>query len=178
MYAIKDDKQVCAWELGAGTEMEKKMILYKRIVSHPDGVYELFSQEALKEKGETAHTGDFFKVDDSGFPYPIKRSWFLQNHKHLKDDMYQQISKPIKIWRYGEAISEEIQFLLDKGLLSFHPEDPKHYYSAFIWGTEENAADDAIIALFDVERAKGGIITDINFNFIEKEYFEAHYDVL
>ena len=63
-FAVKTATRVRAWELGAGSDMEKEMIRVGKIIAHPDGVYEVFSQESTEGKGQMAHAGDYFKVDD------------------------------------------------------------------------------------------------------------------
>ena len=177
-FAVKADTRVRAWELGAGSEMEKQMLLQRRIVAHPGGVYELFSQEAPEGKGQMAKAGDYFKVDDKGFPYPNARAYFLKNHRHLEGDWYQQAAKPMKIWHRGDPMCEEIRFLLDRGILFFHPENPARFFSAFLWDTEETAPDDAVILFYAVERDPEGNITGINFNFIVHDYFQKYYRVV
>ncbi len=39
-------------------------------------------------------------------------------------------------WREGEPESEEILYLLEKGILKIHPDHPKQYFSASLWDTE------------------------------------------
>ena len=174
-YAVKISKRVRAWELGAGSDMEREMIRQGKIALRPGGLYELFSQEAPEGKGQVAQAGDFFKVDDKGFPYPNAREFFLREHRRLEGDWYEQAAKPMKIWRKGDPECGEIRFLLDRGLLRFHPEDPEHYFSAFLWDTEERAPEDAVVMFFAVERDEGGNITGVNFNFIVRDYFEKFY---
>ena len=177
-FAVKTNTRVQAWELGAGSDMEKEMIRRGKIAAHPDGTYELFSQEASEGKGQFAKAGDFFKVDDKGFPYPNERAFFLKNHRCLGGGWYEQAAKPLKIWRKGEPECEEIRFLLDRGILFLHPEDPRRYFSAFLWDTNETAPEDAVIVFFAVERDPAGNITGINFNFVVKDYFEKNYRVI
>ena len=177
-YAIKENARVQAWELGTGSAMEQEMICLGKIIARPDGVYEVFSQEATNGRGEMARAGDFFKVDDRGFPYPNGRVFFLQNHEHLREDWYLQKTKPLKIWQKDDPDCEELRFLLDRGLLSLHPETPERYYSAFVWGTQETAPSDAVLAFYHVDRDPEGIITGIEFNFIVRDYFEKYYRVL
>ena len=177
-YAVKIKTRVQAWELGAGTDRERDMIRQKKIVAHPDGTYELFSQEATGEKGQMAKAGDYFKVDDRGFPYPNERAFFLQSHRHLTGDWYEQLVRPVKFWRKGDPVCEEIRFLMDRGILRVHPEDPKRYFSAFLWGTEETAPEDAVIVFFSVEKDAAGSIAGVEFNFVVSYYFQQNYRVL
>lgn len=176
-YAIKHNTKCQAWELGSGSEMEQSMISQGRICAHPNGVYEIFSLEAQDGKGQIAKAGDYFKVEYRGWPQPCNREWFLQNHKHLEGDWYKQIAKPLKIWRKDDPELEEIRFLREKGILQFHPEDPERYFTAFLWNTEETAAQDAVIVFFDVKRDSDGKIEKINFNFVDAEYFQNNYSL-
>lgn len=87
----KHGKTVRAYELGAGTEAEQRMMAESKMLAHSDGSYELFSQET-DEHGERAKAGDFFKIDSSDQPYPNARAYFLSNHKPLDEpDTYEQI---------------------------------------------------------------------------------------
>ena len=177
-YAIKTATRIQAWELGAGSDMEEEMLRRKKIIKHPDGAYELFSLEATEGKGQIARLGDFFKVDDRGFPCPNERSFFLQNHQHLEDDWYLQTAHPLKIWRLGDPECEEIHFLQDNGSLQICPENPQRCFSAFLWGTTETAPADAIIIFYDVVQNPEGNITSVDFNFVDSGYFDTHYQVL
>ena len=175
MYAIKINTKCQAWELGSGSKMEREMISKGKICLHPDNTYEIFSLEAQGGKGQIAKAGDYLKVDFRGWPQPCKREWFLENHQLLEGDWYRQLAKPLKIWRKGDPESEEIRFLLEKGLLQFHPENPDRYFSAVLWDTEETAACDAVVVFFEVKRDGEGKIAEINFNFVDAEYFRGNY---
>ena len=141
-YAIKKNTKRQAWELGAGSDMEKQLIETGKLVAHPDGIYEVFTKEATEGKGQIANAGDFFKVDTEGYPSPCERNWFFANHKHVEGDWYEQVAKPLKIWRKDDPESEEIKFLIDSGALNIHSEDLNKYYSAYLWGTMETAASE------------------------------------
>ena len=78
IYVRKKNVRVQAWELGAGSETEKRMIQARKIIPHPDGTYEVFSQECKNGKGQIANAGDYFKVDATGSPYPNERAFFLR----------------------------------------------------------------------------------------------------
>lgn len=89
-----------------------------------------------------------------------------------------QIAKPLKIWRKGDSESEEIRYLLEKGILKIHPENPDRYFSASLRETEESAACDAVIVFFDVKRGAEGKIERINFNFVDAECFQNNYSLM
>lgn len=177
-YAIKTDASVRAWELGAGSDMEKKMISLGKIIARPGGIYELFSQEAAEGKGQVARAGDFFKVDDSGYPYPNRREYFLANHRPVEGDLYEQIARPLPVWRSGDPETEEIRYLLDNRILSIHPGEPQRFFTARIWETDESAPFDAVIVFFGIERDSEGRITGVNFNFVRHDYFMRYYRLL
>ena len=177
-FAIKTATRVQAWELGAGSDMEKEMLRNGKIIAHADGTYEIFSKEATGDKGQIARGGDYFKVDERGFPCPNQREFFLQNHQHLEDDWFVQTARPLKIWRLGDPECRELRFLLDKGLLSIHPEDPEHCFISSQWGTTETAAADAVIVFYRVEADSKGEISETDFNFVDAEYFSTHYQIL
>lgn len=177
-WAKKRLVRLHAWQLGKDTPMEKKMIMEGRIVKREDGCYEVFSLEATGPVGEIAQPGDYFKVDSTGYPYPNGKSFFEKKHRQIEEDWYEQISEPVQIWSANDSMCEEIQFLLSTGQLSIHPDDPTHYYSAKLWGTEETAAKDAVIVFYEIERDGEGIIQDINFNFVERSVFENTYELL
>ncbi|MBO2517488.1 MAG: hypothetical protein CW338_09520 [Clostridiales bacterium] len=177
-HAIKINTKVRAWELGAGTDMEREMTAQGRIVPFPDGTYEVFSQETTEGKGQVARAGDFFKVDDSGYPYPNERECFLASHRPAGDGWYEQTARPLLIWRRGDPETEELRYLLDNGMLSLHPETPQRFFTARLWDTEETSPCDSILVFFDVERDGKGGITGIDFNFIIRGYFERNYRLL
>ena len=113
-YAVKESSRVQAWELGSGSVMEQEMIRCGKIVARPGGIYEVFSREATGKTGQIAAAGDFFKVDDYGFPHPWRRAAFLQQHQALEEDWYQEAARQVKIWRLADPVCEEIRFLLDR----------------------------------------------------------------
>ncbi|MBR4344055.1 MAG: hypothetical protein IKP88_15380 [Lachnospiraceae bacterium] len=177
-YAIKENIKCQAWELGIGSEMEKQMVQCGKIRILSNGEYELFSLEATEGKGQIAKAGDFFKVEYRGWPQPCERNWFLKNHKHIEDDWYEQVAKPLKIWRKDDPKSEEIRYLLDNGMLHISPEDPDKYFSASLWGTEETAASDATVVFYSVKKDENENITAVEFNFVDAEYFSKYYRII
>ncbi len=177
-YAVKESSRIQAWELGAGSVTEQEMIRCGKIVPCPGGIYEIFSREATGKKGQIAAAGDFFKVDDYGSPHPWRRAAFLQQHQPLEEDWYQEAARQVKIWRLTDPVCEEIRFLLDRGILRVNPEDPEHCFTALIWGTEETAASDAVVVIFDTDRDAEGCVAGVHFNFIEIGYFNKYYRVI
>jgi len=177
-YAVKKVTKRQAWELGAGSDMEKELILRGKILELSDGRYEVFSLESTEGKGEIAFAGDFFTVDSRGFPSPSKRSWFLDNHKHLEGDWYIQDAKPLMIWCKEDPETEEMRYIIDSGKLHINTDDTGRCFSAELWGSTETAPSDAVIVFYEVARDEEGQITDVDFNFVDREYFENNYRVI
>ena len=177
-YAVKESSRIQAWELGAGSVTEQEMIRCRKIVPRPGGIYEIFSREATGKTGQIASAGDFFKVDNYGFPHPWRKAAFLQQHQFLEGDWYQEAARRVKIWRLSDPVCEEIRFLLNRGILRIDPDNPDRCFTALIWGTEETAASDAVVVIFDTARGAEGCITGVNFNFVEIGYFNKHYRVI
>lgn len=180
-YAAKSKKQVVkAYCLGAGSAMEAMLTERGRIRRLPDGQFELMSQEAKNGVGEIARAGDYFKVDlveGEYYPYPNSRTYFLENHRHLDGDEYEQRPAPRAIWQLGDPMCAEIQFLLDTGRLTLKPEQPEQFFNAFLWGADLSAARDATIVFYQVDRDSSGAITDISFNFVAKNEFDSSYEL-
>lgn len=181
-YAVKSKKKIVkAYPLGAGHPMEAALIEEGAIRRLPDGSYELFSQEAVNGHGQIAFPGDYFKVDTVDgrhFPYPNSREFFLSNHTCLQDDEYAQVNKPLLIWQAGDDPIEEVRWLVDTGRLTLRPQDPAHFFNAFLWNADLSAASDATLVLYSVDRDAQGVITDISFNFVAKAEFEDSYMVI
>ena len=70
MRTVIKNKQpiVKAWQLGRNSAMEQKLLREGKLRCAAPGQYEVFSQEALGKTGELAAAGDYFKVDNAGFP--------------------------------------------------------------------------------------------------------------
>ena len=177
-YAVKESSRVQAWALGAGSVMEQEMIRCRKIVPRPGGIYEIFSREATGKTGQIASAGDFFKVDNYGFPHPWRKAAFLQQHQFLEGDWYQEAARRVKIWRLSDPVCEEIRFLLNRGILRIDPDNPDRCFTALIWGTEETAASDAVVVIFDTDRDAEGCVAGVHFNFIEIGYFNKYYRVI
>lgn len=178
-YAVKNKKKVVkAYPLGANHPMEDALIAEGKIRLNPDGSYELFSQEAVNGQGQIAHAGDYFKVDDAGFPYPNGREFFLANHTHIGGDEYEQANKPQQFWEATDKVTEEVQWLIDNERLTLKPEITAHFFNAFLWGADLSADSDAKLVFYGVKRDADGKIIDIDFNFVAKAEFAAAYTIL
>lgn len=168
-------KMVKAWQLGAGSEMEQKLISEGKIVVKDDGSYELFSQEANSGAGEVAQNGDYFKVDNAGYPYPNAKDWFESNHKHTDGDDYEQLPKAMDAWEATEPMTPEVQFLVDSGKMTLDEESEDAYFGAELWGSWLTAAKNAVLVFYGVTRDESGNITDADFNFVARSEFEQTY---
>ena len=178
--AQKKPACVKAYELGAGTQLERDLIRDGKITLGADGKYRLFSLEA-DECGEEASVGDFFKVSCVGgelFPYPNAKEFFRANHVHIGGDDYRQVPKPLGVWFKGDSLDEpELKFLLDNGKLTLHPEAPARYFQAYLWGAPLSADENAALIFYKVER-DGDTITDIDFGLVNRAIFDCDYTLL
>ncbi|MBQ2990217.1 MAG: hypothetical protein IJD60_02865 [Clostridia bacterium] len=178
--AIKIAKPIQAFRLGDHSQMEQTLIDEGTIRITPTG-YELMSLEAINGHGEFAVVGDYFKVnttaDGKHFAYPNGKEWFETHHKHLGGNNYLQINQPVFFWQAGDPMNEEIKWLLDKGKLFLCKEDEERYFNANLWGTHLSAARDATLIFYEIKRDSEGI-SEISFNFIKKEVFQATYEIL
>lgn len=174
---IKTEGKKCqAYELGAGSEMELNLIKEGKICRIGNGAYELFSQESKSGSGQLANEGDYFKVDNAGYPYPNKREWFFQNHRHLKGDTYEQLPKALLAWESTDEVTPEVQFLIDNKGLKLDPENPEKYFGAKLWGAWLTAASDAVLIFYRVSYDETtGKVTDASFNFVARNEFNASY---
>lgn len=173
---IKSKKNIVqAWRLGDHSEMEQKMLKEGKIRRTPEGRYELFSQEAVNGKGELADEGDYFKVDSSEMPYPNDYRFFIDNHKKIGEDTYEQKPRILEAWKDGDPVGEEIEFLLKTEKLQLNPASQEKYFEAFLHETHLSAAKDAVLVIRWVERDSAGKITDIEFDFIAGDEFEKTY---
>ena len=178
MYVQKKAALIQAWRLGDGTEKEQELISKKVIVLREDGCYELFSREATGKTGEIAKIGDYFKVDSGGYPYPNERQIFEASHEHVDADQYLQKTPVLFAWTADQPMNDAVQYLFDRELVVLHEDDPAHFFSAFLWGTEETAAKDAIIVFYQIQRDDRGKIIKIDFNFVGKSECDKTYQIV
>ena len=158
----------------------EKLIAEKRIVPLSDGRYEIFSQEAVKGDsghGQVAVADDYIKIDSEGFPYPNKASYFIENHKHISGDEYEQIPKPRSAWTVQEPMCKEVSFLIREKGLVLDETNSDNYYSAVLWGTKEAAAKDAVLVIYNISYNDDGSVRDAEFNFVKREEFDRTYSI-
>ena len=174
--AIKNiGKIVCAYQLGAGSETEARLIRDGKIVRRDDGTYELFSLEAVNGAGEVAQKGDYFKLSSDGYPYPNDRAFFEANHRPLGGDRFEQLPQPLDAWTADDPICPEIAFLMrEKGLI-LDESTPEKFFSAPLWGTQLSAARDAVLIFYSVDYDAQHEVTNADFNFIARREFDQAY---
>lgn len=166
---------VKAWQLGRNTPAEQQLLREGKIRCSEPGRYEVFSQECHGESGQNAFTGDYFKIDTAGFPYPISQEYFEANHIHLADDEYQQSPKVMEAWLLGDPADEVLDFLLQHKGLEISPDHPDYCFRAPLWGSILTAASDAILVIYGVDRDAEDRIMDVDFNFVAKSQFDRTY---
>lgn len=171
----KTNIYVKAFELGAHTELEQKLVNNGQIIKHR-GYYEVYSTETTTS-GEIAKDGDFVKIDKANNPYPNARERFLKHHRHLDGYNYEQFPVILSSWQYGEDEDDVIRYLLDSGKLIINPNSDDAFYQADLWGTTLRAKKNDIILIYDVKR-DGQDIINVDFNLIDKDEFEKTYQYI
>lgn len=171
----KTNIYVKAFELGAHTELEQKLVNNGQIIKHSD-YYEVYSTETTTS-GEIAKDGDFVKIDKANNPYPNARERFLKHHLHLDGYNYEQFPVILLSWQYGEDEDDVIRYLLDSGKLIINPNSDDAFYQADLWGTTLRAKKNDIILIYDVKR-DGQDIINVDFNLIDKDEFEKTYQYI
>ncbi len=176
--ARKKTVVVQAYRLGEDSRVLEEMIAEGEIKVRGDGRYEVFSRETGDKTGEIVHEGDYIKLDSSGSPYPNSAEFFEENHRHLAAEYYEQQSKPVEIWTYGDPPCPELRYLIEHGRLTIHEDDPEKYFQALLWGTELSADKDAVIVFYRIIKDEAGRITDADFNFVAGDEFRETYEIL
>lgn len=182
MAQKKSGRLVQAFELGANTPMEHELVREGKIQILNDGEYRLFSLESTVSKGQRAKRGDFFKVDETTagrFPYPLARKFFFANHKLVNgNNTFEQITKPLKVWLFGDKFSSEIKFLLKTGKLILDEKDTDHYYNAFIWDSHLTGSSADVLVIYSEKRTSDGELFSIDFGIVQRDIFDKTYVLL
>lgn len=174
----KKGEIVEAYELGKGSTKEKELICQGKIIYRGNGVYEVFSQESNNGEGQFAVSGDYIKIDSAGFPSPKTKEWFLENHKHIKGNKYEQLPKELLAWEYGEKLTKEMKFLIKERGLYLNYENDNEFFGAELWGAYLTAPKDAIVIFYNVKYDEKGNVIDIEYNFVAKAEFEEAYEYI
>lgn len=177
-WAIKSKRvETRAIELGADEKnpLYLSLIAEGKIKKVSEDCYEIFSMEAVNGKGQRAQKGDFVKINPEGAVHPNDREFFLENHKHIAGNLYEQIPFPVRVWCVGDEISQEMQYLLETGQLVLDESSDEKYFNANLWGTNLSAAKNAYLVMYKVFTDEAGQIEYIGFNFVEYEEFGKTY---
>lgn len=176
----KAGKQVKAYRLGETHPTLDRLFRENKVIRRENGVYEIFSREAMSGKGQLAREGDYVKIDSDGFPYPNEKAYFEKNHRAVLglDHVYEQICQPLQAWLSTEPVCPEVRFLMEHKNLELNPGRPESFFRAPLWGTVETAGSDAVLLFYSVCRGPEGDILDIDFNFVCREEFDRTYDIL
>ncbi|MBR3298079.1 MAG: hypothetical protein IKI64_02635 [Clostridia bacterium] len=174
----KKGKTVTAYMLGSDSEALRELIESGRIIKKDDGSYEVMSQESVNGQGQIAYSGDYIKVDSSGYPYPNSAEYFNENHRHISGDEYETLPKPLLAWTADEPVSEEVGFLIAaKGLVLDESSDDK-FFTAPLWGAIESSPRDSVLVFYSVEKNERGETVDADFNFVARTEFDRTYNVI
>ena len=173
----KEAPPVTVFRLGEGSALERELAEKGMLIARPDSSFEVRTRESGEGLGETARAGDFVKLDVGGFPYPVSEEAFLREHR-LTEAGYLQIPRDLQAWTPEEARPAVLDWLLERGRLSLHPEDPAHYYEAERWGTRLTAPEDAVLVFHRILAGPDGEILDVDFNFVVREIFDRSYEIL
>lgn len=177
----KHRKIVQAYKLGTEHERLDQLIAEEKIIDLRNGSFEVFSQEAVKSEsghGQVAYAGDWIRLDGAGNPYPSKDEWFQDNMRQISDDDYEQIPKELMGWTADMEKSPEIEFLIREKGLKLDENSFNKYYSAILWGNLEAADRNAVLVFYSVSYNDDGVVTDAEYNFVERKEFDRTYDVI
>lgn len=86
-----------------------------------------------------AEKEDWIKIDSKGYPYPNKRKYFEENYRYVKDDIYEQLPKPLRAWTADCEMCAEVMFLINEKGLIINKDSYERFYSANLWATLEVA---------------------------------------
>lgn len=175
-FAQKKRIRLTAFRLGQNDPLEKEMILSGKLRLTDAGQYEVFSLEAKNGKGQIAAPGDYIKIDSLGGIYPNQCDAFESAHIQIGENTYEQITQPVQVWFADEPMDDTVRFLLDTGRLRLNETDPERYFNAELWGAPLSAARDSALVLYFVERNDDGTVTDAEFNFVVRKYFDDVYE--
>lgn len=177
MFAEKIPLPQLAFCLGQGNSLEAQLMQQGLLKQTAPNLWEVLTREA-QVQGEVACDGDFIKLDSTGMPYPVKRDFFLANHVPQADGTWLQKCRPLRLWCRDEEPCQELQFLLDQGLLEYRPDQPEQAFRAFLFGTWQTAAADGVIIFDAVQYDTDGQLCRIDFHFVARDEFEKTYRIL
>ena len=174
--ALKKGSVQMACRLGEDSPLLERLLQEKKIVLVSPGEYQVFSTETDGVHGQIAHDGDFVKLDVNGNAYPNDAEFFLKKHTKIGENTYMQNPQKLPAWDADEPMCDEIAFLIQKKGLVIDRSNRERYFSAPLWGTMLQAARDAVIVFYSIVRDENGMITDADFNFVERGVFGKTYE--
>ena len=83
----------------------------------------------------------------------------------------------VDAFTYDEMSKEMIEFLRTRKGVMYDPDFDSKFLSATIAGLFKQASRDAIIVFYKIEHDKNGKITDVDFDFYEKEDFSKNFEL-
>lgn len=176
----KEGTIVTAYQLGSRSSVLEQLISSGKMRVLDNNRYEVFSQEAMEEngRGEIAQNGDWIKIDGSGNPYPNSKEYFMSHHELISGDEFKQIPQTYSAWTIECSMCPEIKFLARNKGLKINRTSPEKFFEAPLWGTNEVAAENAIIFFYNIVYGSDNSIIDVDFNFVERKEFEKNYEVI
>lgn len=185
-YVKKRKSRFCkAFCLGEGSLLEKIYMEKGLIVYKGNNDYEVFTKET-KDQGERAKAGDYVKIGQEGEIYPNRREYFLKNHNKINFDKSGELFEQKKsvVWVAFQEdfempiqeLPKELRFLTEQKMLKINTGNEACYYEADIWGAHCQARRDAAIVMHRIDHNDEGKITDIGFQFVERDIFENSYE--
>ena len=199
MAKRREVRRVKAWELGAGSLIERDLIAEGAIRPEDDELYRILSRERFLQEtrfaqetpvGTFAEKGDFITVNTvNGKQYPClnQRKYFMETHQHIEGNEYDQRSEAVGVWFFGDPVSPELQYISKYNILSAvlrHMIAGNRFWlltsDAFIGISPVRAielyfGDKATIIFYNVKRNETGEIVDLDFMFIERDAFNRDY---
>ena len=128
----KEGKIVQAYCLGERSAKIDELLKGGKIRRVDKTHWRVFSRES--RDGEEALSGDYIKIDSSGLPYPNNREYFLNNHRHINGDNYEQIPQMLNAWSRKDGMCPEIRFLQRNKGLVMNEDSEEAYFQAPLWG--------------------------------------------
>lgn len=171
----REKKLVTAVCLGTGHPLEQQLAREGKLRKISENAYLIFTRES-SSLGEIAEAGDYVKLDQGGMPYPNEKDYFEANHVAAEaEGSYYQIPQELEAWYAREPENDTIRFLRENEMLRIDKDDPERFFSAFLWGAEQTAPQDAVVIFDSVTRDGNGTVTAVEFHFIVREEFNAAY---
>ena len=172
----KEGKIVQAYCLGERSAKIDELLKGGKIRRVDKTHWRVFSRES--RDGEEALSGDYIKIDSSGLPYPNNREYFLNNHRHINGDNYEQIPQMLNAWSRKDGMCPEIRFLQRNKGLVMNEDSEEAYFQAPLWGDILSVGREAVIIFYDLQYNLDGTVRDAEFNFVARDEFYKTYEII